>query len=85
MMLARTWATERGAPDALTASMAAVRLPLREAATPERALELRRKLFDDHRIEVPVTAFAGALWARISAHAYNRPADYARLAACFRP
>ena len=85
MMLARTWATERGAPDALTASMAAVRLPPHEPATAERALELRRKLFDDHRIEVPVTAFAGALWARISVHAYNRPADYARLAACFRP
>jgi isopenicillin-N epimerase len=63
--------------------MAAVRLPLREPATLERAQELRRKLFDDHRIEVPVTAFSGALWARISAHAYNRPADYTRLAACF--
>jgi hypothetical protein len=34
---------------------------------------------------VPVTAFAGALWARISAHAYNRAEDYARLAACFTP
>jgi isopenicillin-N epimerase len=79
-MLARAWATERGAPGALTGSMAAVRLPLREPATAERALELRRKLFDDHRIEVPVTAFAGALWARISAHVYNRPEDYDRLA-----
>src|SRR5438132_8220288 len=84
-LLARAWQTERGAPDALTGSMAAVRLPLREPATAERALALRRKLFDDHRIEAPVTAFAGALWARISAHAYNRPEDYARLAACFRP
>ena len=84
-LLARTWATERGAPDALTASMAAVRLPLPEPATTERAWELRRKLFADHRIEVPVSAFAGALWARISAHAYNRPGDYARLTACFTP
>jgi isopenicillin-N epimerase len=84
MLLARTWATERGAPDALTGSMAAVRLPL-DGATTERALELRRTLFDAHRIEAPVTAFAGALWVRISAHAYNRPEDYARLAACFRP
>jgi isopenicillin-N epimerase len=82
-LLARSWQTERGAPDALTGSMAAVGLPLREPATAERALKLRRQLFDDHRIEVPVTAFAGALWARISAHAYNRPEDYARLAACF--
>jgi isopenicillin-N epimerase len=83
-LLAQIWKTGRGASDALTGSMAAVRLPLREPATAERALELRRKLFDEHRIEVPVTAFAGALWARISAHAYNRPEDYARLAACFR-
>jgi len=82
-LLARNWATERGAPDALTGCMAAVRLPLREPATTERAWELRRKLFADHRIEVPVSPFAGALWARISAHAYNRPEDYARLAASF--
>jgi isopenicillin-N epimerase len=84
-VLAEIWKTERGAPDPLTGSMAAVRLPLPEAATPHRALELRRKLFDHHRIEAPVTAFADALWARISAQAYNRPADYARLAACFHP
>jgi isopenicillin-N epimerase len=84
-VLAEIWKTERGAPDALTGSMATVRLPLAEPATLHRALELRRKLFNDHRIEVPVTAFADALWVRISAHAYNRPADYARLAACFRP
>jgi isopenicillin-N epimerase len=84
-LLAHAWKTERGAPDPLTGSMATIRLPLREPATAERALGLRRKLFDDHRIEAPVNAFAGALWVRISAHAYNRPADYARLAACFRP
>jgi len=84
-LLADAWRTERGAPNALTGSMAAVRLPLCEPTTTERALDLRRKLFDDHRIEAPVNAFAGALWARISAHAYNRAEDYARLAAAFRP
>jgi isopenicillin-N epimerase len=82
--LALIWNTGRGTPDALTGSMAAVRLPLPDSRSPERAHALRRKLFDDHRIEVLVAAFAGALWARISAHAYNQPADYARLAACFR-
>jgi isopenicillin-N epimerase len=81
--VAGMWNTERGAPDPLTGSMAAVRLPLAGPASAERAQELRTKLFAEHRIEVPLTAFAGALWARISAHAYNRPADYARLAACF--
>jgi isopenicillin-N epimerase len=58
-LLAQTWRTERGAPDALTGSMAAVRLPLRDEATTERAWGLRRKLFDDHRIEVPVSPFTG--------------------------
>jgi isopenicillin-N epimerase len=82
-LLARAWSTQRGAPDALSGSMAVVQLPLRERATAERALELRRQLFDEHRVEAPVTAFADALWVRISAHAYNRPADYTRLAACF--
>jgi isopenicillin-N epimerase len=82
--LARIWNTERGTPDELTGSMAAVRLPLPGAPSPEHAHALRRKLFDDQRIEVLVAAFTGSLWARISAHAYNRPADYARLAACFR-
>jgi isopenicillin-N epimerase len=83
-LLAEIWKTERGAPNPLTGSMAAVRLPLSEPAIAERALALRRKLFDEHGVEAPVTAFADALWVRISAHAYNRPADYARLAACFR-
>jgi isopenicillin-N epimerase len=81
--LAHTWNTERGAPDPLTGSMATVRLPLNGPASPESAQKLRAKLFADHRIEVAVMAFAGALWARISAQAYNQPADYERLAACF--
>src|SRR5262249_22335888 len=65
--------TDRGAPAGRTGSMGAARLPLREAATADRALELRRNLFDEPRIEAPVTAFADPLWVRISAHAYNRP------------
>jgi isopenicillin-N epimerase len=79
-LLADAWRTERGTPDALTSAMAAVRLPVREDATPEGALRLRKRLFDSKRIEVAVTAFAGALWARVSAQAYNEPADYQRLA-----
>jgi len=77
--LANAWNTERGAPDPLTGSMAAVRLPPTGPATPERAQELRVRLFEEHRIESAITVFAGALWVRISAQAYNQPADYARL------
>jgi isopenicillin-N epimerase len=78
--LAERWKTERGTPDSLTGSMAAVRLPLRGPASDERAQQLRAWLFETHRIEVAVVAFADALWARISAQAYNEPADFDRLA-----
>jgi isopenicillin-N epimerase len=82
-MLAAEWRTERGTSDALTGSMASVRLPVHEPASTERAAALRIRLFEEHRIEVAVAAFAGALWARVSAQAYNEPADYARLARVF--
>ena len=44
--LAHDWKTQRGTPDELTGSMATVRLPLSEAPTIERAIELRAWLFD---------------------------------------
>jgi isopenicillin-N epimerase len=79
-LLAQRWRSERATPDPLTGSMAAVRLPVSGAATPQRALELRRLLFDRHRIEVAINPFGGALWVRISAQAYNELSDYERLA-----
>jgi isopenicillin-N epimerase len=84
-LLATHWKTERGSADLLTGSMAAVRLPLRGVASPERAQELRAQLFEVQRIEVAITAFARSLWTRISAQAYNEPADYERLAQAFQP
>jgi len=82
-LLARRWRSERATSDPLTGSMAAVRLPACGAATLDRALELRRVLFDRHRIEVAIHPFGGALWARISAQAYNELGDYERLAEVF--
>jgi isopenicillin-N epimerase len=81
--LALYWKTQRGSPDALTGSMATVRLPLSGVATMERALELRAWLYDSHRIELPIIPFGGSLWARISAQAYNEAADYQQLADVF--
>lgn len=81
--LSLVWNTERGARDELTGSMATVRLPLNGVATMERALELRAWLFGTHRVEVPIMPFAGSLWVRISAQAYNEAADYQRLADAF--
>jgi isopenicillin-N epimerase len=82
-LIAQRWRSERATPDPLTGSMAAVRLPPSGAATLHRALELRRLLFDRHRIEVAINPFGGALWVRISAQAYNELRDYERLAHVF--
>ena len=82
-LLLQRWRSERATSDALTGSMAAVRLPAKGAPTAHRALELRRSLFDQHRIEVAIHLFGGALWARISAQAYNELRDYERLAQVF--
>jgi isopenicillin-N epimerase len=82
-LLAQRWRSERATSESLTGSMAAVRLPASGAATAQRALELRRLLFDRHRIEVAINPFAGALWVRISAQAYNELSDYERLAQVF--
>jgi isopenicillin-N epimerase len=82
-LLAQRWRSERATSDPLTGSMAAVRLPASGAATPDRAFELRRLLFEQHRIEVAINPFGGALWVRISAQAYNELRDYERLAEVF--
>ncbi len=69
----------RAAPSALQSAMTALRLA--PNGTPEEALKLRRRLAKDYGIEVPVFAFASALWLRVSAQVYNEMADYERLAA----
>jgi isopenicillin-N epimerase len=70
----------------LYGSMATVPLPGGFGpATPAAALELNRRLFALHRVEVPAICWGGRLWVRISGFAaYNRPSDYARLAEALR-
>jgi isopenicillin-N epimerase len=80
-MIAQRWGTDTGAPPEMLGFMAAIRIPSREPATPERAQALHDSLFDAHRVEVPVIGFADALWARISAQIFNEIGDYERLAA----
>ena len=48
--------------------------------TPE-ADALRNRIGDEVGVEVGVTAWAGHGFLRLSAHAYNAPDDYRRLAA----
>jgi len=74
--LAKAWKTRIGGPAISGASMCMIELPIRSG----NPLELRLKLWRDHRIDVPINALAGGLWVRISAQIYNEMADYDRLA-----
>jgi len=78
--LADAWGTAVGAPAAMTGSMVTVRLPDGLGETPAEALALRRRLLDRHRIQVPINALAGGLWARVSAQVYNHIAEVDTLA-----
>ncbi len=67
---------------ALYAAMATVPLPVTEGAGEvEAAQRLHDALIDQHRIEVPIIPWGGRTWVRISGQAYNRVAQYERLAA----
>ena len=77
-------------PDAMTGSMATLLLPgsLQEKIPGEsRAViarfdPLQSALLDQHRIEVPLVRWGNPSrrWFRISAHGYNSPDEYERLA-----
>ena len=79
--LANAWDRPFDTPEAMVGCMVAVPLPARlgpgDAATAQR---LRDRLLFDHRIEVPVLANAGMLWARLSLQVYNEASDLDRLA-----
>ncbi len=42
--------------------------------------EVQRRLFEDHRIEVPIVVHGGRRFVRFSVHVYNDVEDYERLA-----
>ncbi len=79
-LLEERWRTVRGAPDALTASMTAVSLPITATANIDLARQIQHWFITEHGIEVAVTPVAGGLWTRVSAQAYNSIDDYVRLA-----
>lgn len=69
-----------GAPPAMLGSMATVRLPWDGPVDREAASRLNNALWHENRIEVPIMPFAGGLWLRLSAQAYNETEDYEALA-----
>jgi isopenicillin-N epimerase len=62
-------------------SMQLVPLPDGTATDPWEAAALQARIGDAAAVEVGVTSWAGRGFLRLSAQAYNAPADYARLAA----
>ena len=78
--LANAWGTELGASHDLFGAMATIRLPGTRPASWEAGRALRRALWTEQRVEVPIMPVGDALWARISAQIFNVPQDYVRLA-----
>jgi isopenicillin-N epimerase len=78
-LLSRRLNTEPGATGALAGAMGLVKLPLTGTVTAQRSLRVREKLLDAGT-DAPTHVIDGALWLRLSAHAYNEMADYERLA-----
>ena len=61
-------------------SMQLVPLPEGVASTPEEATALQDRIGTEVAVEVAVTSWNGRGFVRVSAHVYNCPADYTRLA-----
>jgi len=63
-------------------SMAIIEFPQKvKFATIEEARDFQNRLYDQHRIEVPITMIDGRSFVRISAQVYNAPEQYERLGA----
>jgi isopenicillin-N epimerase len=78
-LLADRLGTEVGTTGPFAGAMGVVRLPVASPPTADWAQRLRHKLLEA-RTDAPVHALDGAIWLRISAHAYNELADYESLA-----
>lgn len=83
-LVAAAAGTQRIAPPSMQEAMSVVALPGGVAATRDGAIALSRRLFDEAAIEVPVNAWSSRGLIRLSAMIYNRPEDFARLAAALR-
>jgi isopenicillin-N epimerase len=71
------------APDSMIGSIATVPCPLPGEPTQAGAEDLMLRLRREHGLHPMPVPFEGRLWVRISAHVYNEPAEYDRLAAVF--
>jgi len=79
-MLTSCWGTTLDAPRAMIGAMVTVPLPESAGTTTEDATNMRLRLLVDDHIEVPVHAWHGRLWTRVSVQVYNEPSDIECLA-----
>ncbi|HWT29111.1 MAG TPA: hypothetical protein VN084_06330, partial [Methylophilaceae bacterium] len=83
-LICAAWQVELPAKREDYGAMVTLPFPFEGEATLERANQLRDQLWQAHRIEVPLFAFGGRLWLRISAQLYNVIDDYVALAAAVK-
>jgi isopenicillin-N epimerase len=69
------------APESMSGSMTALRLPSRLGSDATAARRVRDALLFEHSIEVQVIAWREGLWMRVSVQVYNELDDFGRLAA----
>jgi isopenicillin-N epimerase len=67
------------APTRFRAALSALPLPGGPPPTEAATRAFSRRLWAEHRVEVPVLPFAGKTWVRISAQLYNDEGDYQTL------
>ena len=83
-LLVERFATLAASPPAMRGAMATVALPTSLPGDIDTAKALNVRLWERHRIEAPIFAFAGRLWVRISAQVYNEMSEYEQLAGALR-
>lgn len=83
-LLTARWGTRFDVPDDMIGAMATVPLPEKSGSTTEAATALRTALLVEDHIEVPIHAWRGRLWTRVSAQVYNDRSDVERLADAVR-
>lgn len=85
--LADAWDIAPPAPADAFAAMATLPLPVpvNGEVTADVARFWHDHLWQEHRIEVPILAFNGRLWLRLSAQVYNEASDYSVLVNVMKP
>ncbi len=81
-MLASRWSVEPVTPPdgSMTGSMVTLPLPAAARRAHASVKALQARLYDEHRIEIPVMEWDGAWWIRASCQIYNLPRQYEALA-----